>query len=155
MLDFSKAFDLINHEKLLVKLKTNDVPPHKLRCMGSVRLDRTQQVNIGKTVSSVGNPNGGVPRALYQAIDICIMFINDLTTIAPIYKYVHDSKLFEGCQEGDNTQIQESVDSVYIYCTGAGISKTDMVLCLSHSTSTEIRMPCLEYKAAKLCIRCN
>ena len=61
LLDIAKAFDLINHEKLLVKLKANDVPPRILRSMGSFLLDRTQQVKIGKTVSSVGNPNGGVP----------------------------------------------------------------------------------------------
>ena len=41
LLDFAKAFDLINHEKLLVKLKANDVPPHILRWMGSFLLDRT------------------------------------------------------------------------------------------------------------------
>ena len=49
-------------KKLLVKLKANDVPPHILRWMGSFLLDRTQQVKIDKTVSSVGNPNGGVPQ---------------------------------------------------------------------------------------------
>ena len=37
-----------------------------------------------------------------------IMFINDLTTTAPIYKYVDDSTIFELFQEGDTTQIQES-----------------------------------------------
>ena len=100
LLDFAKAFDLINHEKLLVKLKANDVPPHILRWMGSFLLDRTQQVKIafiGKTVSSF------------------IMYINDLTTIAPIYKYVDDSTLFEVCHEGDNTCIQESVDMVGLW----------------------------------------
>ena len=43
------------------------------------------------------------------------MYINDLTTIAPIYKYVDDSTLFEVCHEGDNTCIQESVDMVGIW----------------------------------------
>ena len=62
MLDFAKAFDLINHEKLLVKFTANDVLPHILRWMGSFLLGRTQQVKICKTVSSVGNPNGGVPQ---------------------------------------------------------------------------------------------
>ena len=38
LLDFAKAFDLINHEKLLVKLQANDVPPHILRWMGSFSL---------------------------------------------------------------------------------------------------------------------
>ena len=36
-LDFAKALDLINHEKILVKLKANDVPPYIW--MGSFRLD--------------------------------------------------------------------------------------------------------------------
>ena len=105
LLDFAKAFDLINHGKLLVKLKANDVPPHILRWMGSFLLDRTQQVKIGKTVSSVGNPNGGVPQGTVSGPRHFIMYINDLTTIAPIYKYVDDSTLFEVCHEGDNTRI--------------------------------------------------
>ena len=75
--------------------------------MGSVLLDRTQQVKIGKTVSSVENPNGGVPQGTVSGPRNFIMYINDLTTIAPIHKYVDDSTIFEVCHEGDNTQIQE------------------------------------------------
>ena len=41
--------------------------------------------------------------------------MNDLTTIAQIYKYVDNSTIFEVCHEGDNTQIQESVDMVGIW----------------------------------------
>ena len=47
LLDFAKAFELINHEKLLVKLQANDVPPHILRWVASFLLHRTQQVKIG------------------------------------------------------------------------------------------------------------
>ena len=115
LLDFAKAFDLINHEQLLVKLKANDVPPYTLRWMGIVLLDRTQQVKIGKTVSSVGNLNGGVPQGTVSGPTKCIMIINDLTTRAPIYKYVDDRTIFEVCQEGDNTQRHESVDMVGIW----------------------------------------
>ena len=43
------------------------------------------------------------------------MFINDLTTIVQIYKYVDDSTTCEVCHEDDNTQIQESVDMVGIW----------------------------------------
>ena len=82
--------------------------------MGSFLLDRTQQIKIGKT-ASVGNPNGGVPQGTVSGPRNFIMFINDLTTIAPIYKYVDDSTIFEVCDEGDNTQIQESVDMVGIW----------------------------------------
>ena len=117
LLDFAKAFDLINHEKLLVKLQANDVPPHNiiLRWMGSFLLNRTQKVKIWKTVPSVGYPKGGVPQGTVSGPRNFIMFINDLTTTAPIYKYVDDSTIFEVCQEGDTTQIQESIDMVDIW----------------------------------------
>ena len=115
LLDFAKAFDLINHEKLLVKLQANDVPPHILRWMASFLLNRTQQVKIGKNVSSVGYPKGGVPQGTVSGPRNFIMFINDLTTTAPIYKYVDDSTIFEVCKEGDTSQIQESVDIVDIW----------------------------------------
>ena len=115
LLDFAKAFDLINHEKVLVKLQANDVPPHILRWMASFLLNRTQHVKIGKNVSSVGYPKGGVPQGTVSGPRNFIMFINDLTTTAPIYKYVDDSTIVEVCQEGDTSQIQESVDMVDIW----------------------------------------
>ena len=84
LLDLAKAFDLINHEKI-AKLKANDVPLHTLRCMGSFLLDTTQKVKIGKTVSYVRNPNGGVPQGTVSGPRNFTIFINDLTTRAPIY----------------------------------------------------------------------
>ena len=46
LLDFSKAFDLINHNILLAKLKQYDLPPHIRRWIATFMLDRTQQVKI-------------------------------------------------------------------------------------------------------------
>ena len=57
-----------------------------------------------------------------------IMFINDLTTTAPIYKYVDDSTIFEVCKEGDISQIQESVDMVDICEAGQIIYRSIPVL---------------------------
>ena len=116
IMDFSKAFDTVPHNRLLNKLNR-----YILRWMGSFLLDRTQQVKIGKTVSSVGNPNGGVPQGTVSVPRNFIMYINDLTTIAPIYKYVDDSTLFEVFHEGDNTCIQESVDMVGLWTNQNGM----------------------------------
>ena len=66
-------------------------------------------------MSSVGYPKGGVPQGTVSGPRNFIMFINDLTTTAPIYKYVDDSTIFEVCKEGDTSQIQESVDMVDIW----------------------------------------
>ncbi len=59
LLDYSKAFDHINHNALLRKL-TVSIPPHFVRWMGAFLLDRVQRVKIDDHYSSHVQPNGGV-----------------------------------------------------------------------------------------------
>ena len=62
MLDFSQAFDLINHHILLEKLTNSGLPRHIVRWIGAFLLDRSQKVMIGSNYSRSGSPNGGVPQ---------------------------------------------------------------------------------------------
>ena len=62
LLDFNKAFDLIHHNTLFVKLKQYDLPSHIRRWIASFLLDRTQQVKIRNNFSPPGHPKGGVPQ---------------------------------------------------------------------------------------------
>ena len=62
LLDFSKAFDLINHHILVDKLITNGVPAHIVRWLAAFLLDRQQQVKIGNIYSRTGSQNGGEPQ---------------------------------------------------------------------------------------------
>ena len=62
MLDFSKAFDLINHHILLEKLTNSGLPRHMVRWIGAFLLGRRQKVMIGSNCSRSGSPNGGVPQ---------------------------------------------------------------------------------------------
>ena len=62
LLDYSKAFDLINHEMLIDKLVKMNMPPHLVRWIAAFLLDREQRVRIGNVVSGPGYPNGGVPQ---------------------------------------------------------------------------------------------
>ena len=56
LLDFSKGFDLINHNALLVTLKRYDLPPHIRRWISTFLLDRVQQVKLGNHFSPPGHP---------------------------------------------------------------------------------------------------
>ena len=50
MLDFSKAFDLINHHILLEKLTNSGLPRRIVRWIGAFLLDRSQKFVIGRIV---------------------------------------------------------------------------------------------------------
>ena len=110
LLDFSKAFDLINHHILIDKLITNGVPAHIVRWLAAFLLDRQQQVKIGNIYSRTGSPNGGVPQGTLSGPKCFLLYINDLETHVPLFKYVDDSTLFEICNTNEISEIQESID---------------------------------------------
>ena len=62
ILDYTKGFDLINHEILIEKLLQMDIPRHIVRWMAAYLLDRTQMVKVGDCLSSARSSNGGVPQ---------------------------------------------------------------------------------------------
>ena len=43
--------------------------------------------------------------------NICLLYVNDLASNVPLYKYVDDSTLFEICNTTDVSVMQESIDS--------------------------------------------
>ena len=109
LFDFSKAFDHINHNTLLVKLKQCDLPPHIRRWISTFMLDRTQQVKIGNKFSPPGHTKGGVPQGALLGHKCFLVYINDLETPVPLYKYVDDSTLFEICHRKSELVLQHSV----------------------------------------------
>ena len=80
--------------------------------MASFLLDRTQRVKIGKYLSNVGKPNEGVPQGTVSSLRDFILYINDLDTTAPMYKYVDDTTIFEMCNDDELSTIQESINTM-------------------------------------------
>ena len=60
-MDYRKSFYLANHDILIDKLITTELPAHQVKRMTAFLLDREQGVNIGDAVSRPGYPNEGVP----------------------------------------------------------------------------------------------
>ena len=78
--------------------------------MATFLLDRAQRVKIGNEYSHSGNPNGGVPQGTLSGPKCFLVYINDLRTTVPLYKYVDDSMLFEICDRNYVSVKQEPVD---------------------------------------------
>ena len=78
-MDLSKAFDTINHDLLIAKLKTYRFSEEALRLMKSYLKNRKQKVQINNKFSSERDVIGGVPQGSIDGTLLFNLFINDLT----------------------------------------------------------------------------
>ena len=53
----------------------------------------------------------GCHRVPCLALNVLLLYINDLESHVPLYKYVDDSTLFEICNKNDVSVMKESIDS--------------------------------------------
>ena len=97
MLDFSKAFDKVDHSILLQKLANTSVPDCVTRWFTAFLCERRQRNKIGDYVSDWCTINAGVPQGTLFGPVGFVIHINDLQTCLPTFKYVDDSTLWEVC----------------------------------------------------------
>ena len=106
LIDYSKAFDHINHDILIAKLYDMGLPAYLVRWMAAFLIDRQQSVKIGDTVSSIGYPNGGIPQGTLSGPNNFLVQINYLQTPCPMFKYVDDSTVFGVCNNSSVPMLQ-------------------------------------------------
>ena len=88
LLDFSKAFDLLNHNILLQKLESFGLPNTLMKWIASFPTERTQQAKLCSTHSDWNYIHGGVPQVCPV---LFFLILNDLQTNCDYYKYVDDT----------------------------------------------------------------
>ena len=122
LLDFSKAFDTVNHNILLQKLYMQGVRGNSLQWIRSYLSNRQQYVSINESTSSVLPINIGVPQGSILGPLLFILYINDMCRCSNILSFIHfadDTTVFI---RGDN------LDSLYDTMNNE-LKKIDSWLC--------------------------
>ena len=89
-LDFTKAFDMVNHAILLSKLKAYKFDNLVLKWLSSYLSERSQKVVMSNWESSAQNIRYGIPQGSILGPLLFLLYINDL----PLYLEYSMSDLY-------------------------------------------------------------
>ena len=96
-LDFSKAFDTVDHGTLLLKLEHNGVRGSALKWFKTYLSDRQQYVTYNGVSSQLKNINCGVPQGSVLGPLLFLLYITDLSNVCkctmPLF-FADDTNLF-------------------------------------------------------------
>ncbi len=106
ILDYRKAFDLIDHNLLLAKLMSYSVHPVLLCWIHSFLSERKQRIKVGQIISEWVTLNDGVPQGTKLGCLHFITQINDLQLVVHIVKFEDDSTASEVINQLTKAQIK-------------------------------------------------
>jgi len=150
LLDLKRAFETIDREKLIEKLRLYGISGMALKWIVSYMTDRSQVVNIDGVSSSEMPCDDGVPQGSVLGVLFFIIFINDINLFVKnvvIYLFADDILIFiigdnlkQMC-DGLNEDLVE-IDSYY--CANKVKSHPDKSQCMLITTSKQKRQTLLE-----------
>ena len=113
--DYSKAFDLVNHNLILIKLRDLGVPEYLLRWFASFLSYRQQVVKIGEVTSEPKTMMGGAPQGTLTGPLSFLSYINDLTFDDNIkcIKYVDDTSIMTTSNNPESDALQKAADHLF------------------------------------------
>ena len=101
-IDFKKAFDTVNHNLLIEKLRHMQIKNNVLNWIYSYLTNRTQCTRLGDNISKDMEVKTGVPQGSILGPLFFLCYINDITNICKSTKillYADDTVLYKGISE--------------------------------------------------------
>ena len=137
LVDFKKAFDLVDHQILINKLEMYGIKDQALSWFKTYLTNRKQQVTINNSKSDFKHISCGVPQGSILGPLLFLLFINDL----PLYTnnvftdlYADDTTLYDvqDSMEQIEKNLQAALNNLHIWCRANGMilnsSKTKVML---------------------------
>ena len=137
LVDFKKAFDLVDHDILMSKLKFYGIKENTLSWFKSYLSQRQQQVSIDNTKSRFRPITCGVPQGSILGPLLFLLFINDLplyTSNVSTDMYADDTTLYDVQTSQDTIEknLQIALNELHKWCKNNGVvlnsTKTKVML---------------------------
>ena len=153
MVNFRKAFDLVDHKILLNKLKCYKCDENCLLWFESYLSNRTQRVSLNNNLSTPAGVKCGVPQGSILCPLLFLIFINDLQLVLKDYVvvdlYADDTTFYDF--QFDITQLetnlQHALNLLRIWCRQNGMvlntDKTKVMLITSRQKRLSLQNPVL------------
>ena len=120
--DFSKGFDLVDHNVIMQELELLGVNNHITRWIGEFSRSRSQCVKIGDAVSPPVFPHGGIPQGTRLAPFLFAILVNRLVRDWPNrVKYVDDTTIYEVIPRCSPSYLPIIANEIYSYASQHGM----------------------------------
>ena len=111
-LDFSEAFDHIDHNILVCKLLKMGARSIVVKWICSFPPQRRQAVKLDGLLSEWATVHAGVPQGTKLGPVLFLVLVNDLACKSSYWKYVDDITISEVVPHGSLSTIQDDLDSI-------------------------------------------
>ena len=137
--DISKAFDTVNHNLLLIKLRSTGISGNLLKWLHMYVVGRQFQVRVNRSFSKWMEIDNGVPQGSILGPLLFLIFINDLPNHidANITLFADDAKIWGMANNvQERMKLQKAVDTFQTWATSNGLrlnEKKCKVVHLNHN----------------------
>ena len=147
-LDFSKAFDTVNHDILLQKLSLYGIQGIALTWYKDYLHNRTQYVTYNSIKSTKQRITCGVPQGSILGPLLFLLYVNDLATVSNAFwsvLFADDTSLFISGKDPEvmcdaiNNDLAKIQEWLYCYKLSLNVLKTHyMIFTLRNKTATDL-----------------
>ena len=116
LLDFRKAFDLINHNILVEKLLTLNLPKQVVCWIIDFLMFRKQRTKLSNECYSEWlYVRAGVPQGTKLGPWLFLLMVNELHALGlDVWKFVDDITVLEVVPKGDHSHVKDAIDSLSV-----------------------------------------